>query len=261
MEFCPNFKAVLVAEHDDETRLITRTRCKQWSCPYCWYVNQLSHRQRIISAVEAAPGQWSFHTLTAHSKARGAARSLANIRGAWDRLVKRAKRRFGKFAYVRVYEPHADGSWHVHALWDTVPDDIKKPDPDDPGTWYSRALKKAAAQTGMGYITNSQPVTGTPGYIAGYVVKYMTKDLMTARKDEVGRLRRIQYSQGWTVFDPLPEYDWAMLSGVYDDDVIQYTYLDIQTGHVVTLDDFQDTFIYPREFDRKHGHDQSGAKK
>lgn len=255
--YCPNFRAVLVAEYDDQTRLVTRTRCKQWSCEYCAVVNMLSHRARIINRVNAEPAErWSFHTFTAHRRWRGPHLSLANLRQGWDRFMKRAKRRFGKFDYVRIYEPHLDESWHVHALWSVTPDDIVKPDLDKPSTWYSRWIKDTCAEVGVGFMTNSQPVRGHAGYVAGYATKYMTKHLMTARSAEIGRLRRIQYSQGWTAFDPQPDFEWVMKSGIYADDVVNYHHIDIQTGEVVTLDNFSDTFIYPPEFDT-HGHDEN----
>jgi hypothetical protein len=271
-DFCPHFQAILVASTDKEV-LVVRTRCKMWTCPYCAIHNQKMWRARIIEHInnprpkwiflrvgfgaitETASKKWTWFTLTAHSKKRGAA-SLANLRRAWDTLIKRAKRKYGKFDYVRVYERHKDGSYHLHAIASFHFGDIKerKARVDGSRTKYSVWLKKNATELKLGYYTHADDIQRNhAGYIASYVTKYMTK-LSDTAMSEFGRIRRIQASQGWAKWRKEKKYDWSIESGIFEQDLNgifrqEKRIIDIQTGENVTYDNFIDHIIYPPEFD------------
>lgn len=254
---CEFFQNVIVADEqinpDAEINLVARSRCKMWKCEYCAGVNRRLHQARLMHAVNELGGSWSFNTFTASRYKRGPVRSLQNIRGAWDTLMKRAKRRWGKFQYCRVYEPHADGSWHVHAVFSVIPEPIHKPKINDPRTWYSVDFHKWCSELGIGYIINNQHIReGQPALVAGYLVKYMTKSVMTARQEEIGRMRRIQYSQGMPELPRnQPLHQWRLKAALWPEDIFNSNrqWVDVDTGEIITSDVFLESTYYPPELD------------
>jgi hypothetical protein len=256
-DFCPNFQAIILAVEDKKI-LIARTRCKMWTCPYCAVVNQKKWRARIIEHIETSNESWTWFTLTAHSKKRGKA-SLDNLRRAWDTLMKRMKRMYGKFQYCRVYERHKDGSYHLHAIASFHFGDIKerRAKVDGTRTKYSVWLKRNATELKLGYYTHADDIERNhSGYIASYVTKYMTK-LSDTAYGEFGRIRRIQVSQGWTKWKADNQKMWEVSSGVFEMDVLDaasdgYRYVDIATGEVLSYDNFIEHVVYPIEFDAQY---------
>lgn len=256
-DFCPNFRAILVAETATGDYLCVRTRCKMWSCPYCAVKNQKMWRARIINHIQNERGVWTWFTLTAHSKKRGAA-SLANLRGVWDTLIKRMKRKYGKFQYCRVYERHKDGSYHLHAIASFHFGDIKerRARKDGTRTKYSVWLKTNATQLKLGYYTHADDINVShSGYIASYVTKYMTK-FFAGQKSELGRIRHIQVSQDWLKMPDESLLKWDMKSAIFISDYEAAwksgkTITDIQTGERLSWDTFADHIMYPHEFERQ----------
>jgi len=254
-DFCPNFQAILTGI-DGNKILIVRTRCNMWTCPYCAGIKQKMWRARIIQHInENKDSNWCWFTLTAHSKARGLA-SLANIRKAWDTLVKRMKRLYGAFQYCRVFERHKDGAYHLHCIASFHFGDIKlrRSRKDGTQTEYSVWLKTNATQLGMGYYTHADDIQGAHGgFIASYVTKYMTK-LSDVAKGEIGRVRRIQVSQGWAKWKEFESgITWELESGVFEQDMWSaaaesLTYIDIATGESLSYDNFIEHVVYPPEF-------------
>ena len=257
-EYCPHFQAILTASIANGDTLVTRTRCKMWSCEFCAARNREIWRAWLIDNVNKKAGAWSWFTITAHSKKRGERASLTNLRGAWDKLIKRMKRHLGKFEYVRVYEKHKDGSYHAHALISAHFGDIRvRCSNDGSETKYSVWLANAAKECGLGYYTHADdiPLTQHAGYIVSYISKYIVK-IDASFKRELGRVRHIQASQGFGAIESLPELDWSMRSGIYLDDVIAHENAgtlikDINTGEIVTEYNFVTTYIYPQEFDHR----------
>lgn len=248
-DYCPNFQAVVVADAGDAT-LVSRTRCKMWACPYCAEINRKQWRKRIFDAGESLGFEWSFITLTAHSKAKTADGSLANLQTGWQRLSQRMRRKYGKFHYVRVYELHADGRYHFHALINRHFDDIvMRQGKDGKKTPYSRFMAKAARESSLGWYTHAENMRSVAG-ASKYITKYMSKSLDVLPKNT----RRIQTSQGFPKLVDESELVWKIKTGVYQEDVNQWIIfdkppIDVQTKHAITFDDFLDTYIYPPEFD------------
>jgi len=253
-EFCPNFRAILVAQTDTGDFLCVRTRCKMWSCTYCALKNQKMWRARIINHVQKMGGLWTWFTLTAHSKKRGVY-SLQNLRRCWDTLCKRMKRKYGKFQYCRVYERHKDGSYHLHAIASFHFGDIKerRARKDGKRTKYSVWLKTNASALGLGYYTHADDIeVSHSGFIASYVTKYMTK-FADEQKGELGRIRHIQVSQGWLKVKDEGELQWQIKTAIFEVDYERAwregkTITDIQTGERLTWDTFSEHVIYPHEF-------------
>lgn len=264
--YCKNFKAILTAiDTSKSTRLIVRTRCKMWSCPYCAEKNRNIWRAKIIDHINKNKDlSWSWFTLTSHSKKRGVKQSLKNLRGAWDTLMKRIKRKYasiGKIHYCRVFERHKDGSYHLHCIislhWDSLK--IRK-SKDKKETSYDAWLSKQAKDVKLGYYTHAANFDGQhAGYIAGYVTKYMTK-LSPEFSAELGRVRHIQTSQVWSKNDEKNELAWDIKHGYYEKNMIddinaRMKVLDLQTGLYITFDEFEDTYVYPPEFDHRRIYD------
>lgn len=254
--YCKNFQAVLTTTDKNGNTLVTRTRCKQWTCSYCATVNRNIWNARIIDHINKKGGKWSWFTITAHSKARGVDRSLKSLRGAWDKLIKRMKRKYGKFDYVRVFEAHKDGSYHCHAIASFHFDDIKiRKQRDGKEVKYSQWLSETAKELKIGWYTHADDIEELHhgGYVASYVTKYIVK-LSPEQHSEIGRIRHIQTSQGWGKLVNETDYTWELKTGVYVNDLMDAidhgkSIVDINTGEKLTYDNFIDTYIYPPEFD------------
>lgn len=255
--YCKKFQAVVTTTDEHGNTLVTRTRCKQWTCAYCAQVNRKQWNARLIDHINKKGGLWGWFTLTAHSDKRGAFKSIKNLRDVWDKLIKRMKRKYGKFDYCRVYEPHKDGSYHLHCIVGFHFDDlVTRKGKDDKKVSYSKWLAKTAKSFGIGWYTHADNVESHHhgGYIASYISKYITK-LSVKEKSEIGRIRHIQCSQSWAKLVSEKKYSWKLATGVYEgdlDDAIKNggNIVDIQTGVTLTYDDFSDKYVYPPEFDR-----------
>lgn len=253
--YCKNFQALLKSQDASGNTIVTRTRCKQWTCSYCAMINRKQWNARLIDHINKIGGKWCWFTITAHSGHRGANNSINNLRGAWDILMKRMKRKFGKFDYCRVYEAHKDGSYHCHAVASFHFDDIKtRKQKDGREVNYSQWMKKQAKDLGIGWYTHADNIAESMhgGYVASYITKYITK-LTPEQKKDIGRIRHIQCSHSWGKLVSESEYKWDVVSGIYVNDAIEAydqnkSIIDIQTGEKITYDDFADSYIYPPEF-------------
>lgn len=94
-------------------------RCKRWKCEDCgpWLKWRLV--QAIEGAVEELPQLRRFFTLTLTGEARrfSLERRYELLQHAWTKLARRLDRRLpGGFQYIKVVEPHKDGTPHIHGL-------------------------------------------------------------------------------------------------------------------------------------------------
>lgn len=162
--------------------LLTRPSCKQWDCPSCAAKNAKRWIARVINHINRTGTVygWHFFTLTAHEKMRGVSSSVKNLREGWKKLYNRILRKFGVSSYVKVWEAHNDGSFHLHGLMDAK---IAK-----------RWLKNNARECGMGYQVDIRTVSNA-GQVAGYISKYMVKSGLGSEYPK--GLRRIEVSRDW----------------------------------------------------------------
>lgn len=172
--------------------LLTRPSCKCWDCPSCSARNARRWIARIINHVNKADtvNGWFMFTLTAHEKWRGDTASVKNLRQGWKKLYNRVRYEFGVNQYVKVWEMHADVTFHLHGLIDSV--------------IAERWLKDNARACGMGYQVDIHHVDNA-GQVAGYISKYFLKsefEISETRKFPQN-LRRIEVSRGWTPLDDL----------------------------------------------------------
>jgi len=172
---------------DDEKLLHIRANCKMWDCPSCAAKNAKLWIARIINGVNKLGGEWSFLTLTAHRKMRGAS-SVRNLREGWKKFYNRILASRGKNSenlyYCKAWEQHADGSFHLHILINIC--------------LGKRWAKDNAAASGMGYQADWHEIDNA-GMVAGYIAKYSLKNATQARAGIVWPkgLRRIETSRGW----------------------------------------------------------------
>lgn len=216
LQYCPAFHGIAIKGELDENdkKLLSRLRCKSWSCSFCASGNRRRWQAFLLDVLPALSEIWSFHTLTVPSWVRKnkdftdedrTIASLSVFRSGWDKLMKRLKRQVGAVEYFRVFEKHWDGVLHVHFLmshW--IPETelhFVKPYVDKNGKpqgdyWYWRWLKDNAPECGFGAMTSSENLQD-PKSGVGYTTKYMTKeDYFVSDMLSKYRIRRFQSSNG-----------------------------------------------------------------
>lgn len=176
-------------DRESDTAYLMRPACKMWNCPACAARNAKRWIARVIHHINRTDAEngWFMFTLTAHEKADNEYKSVLNLRAGWKKLYNRMRDNFGVSSYVKVWERHADGRFHLHGLVDNA--EITK-----------RWLKDNARSCGMGYQVDLHHVDNA-GQVAGYIAKYFMKsEEVTARtgKDYPKGLRRIEVSRNWT---------------------------------------------------------------
>jgi hypothetical protein len=173
--------------------MLTRPNCKCWDCPSCAARNARRWIARVINHVNKADtvNGWFMFTVTAHEKWRGDASSVKNLRQGWKKLYNRMRYEFGVSQYTKVWEMHADKTFHLHGLIDSVMEE--------------RWLKDNARECGMGYQVDLHHVDNA-GQVAGYICKYFLKSQSEIAEDRLypRNLRRIEVSRNWL---QLPQHD------------------------------------------------------
>lgn len=181
---------------DPETKvcLLMQPSCKTWACPTCAARNARRWIARIINGVNHMDGVWWMFTLTAHEKMRGQTASIKNLREGWKKLYNRARRKYETASYCKVWEMHADDTFHLHGLVDR--------------DWTKRWLKDNARQCGMGYQVDVHEVDNA-GQVAGYIAKYMLKSesVQNAGNPFPKNLRRIEVSRDWLELPKMAEFE------------------------------------------------------
>lgn len=255
MNSCPNFKKIIVGNDDENQRgVIVRGRCKQWKCEYCAVRNAMVWMYRIRDTVQESGNVWAFVTFTAPDYSRTPIASLRALQEGWKafREALRYKRGKNKFRYLRVYEMHEDGAYHLHAIIEHKFNDIHIANEGTLKQYpYSRWAKDETTTWGFGYICSAGNFrTGSTHWNVGrYIAKYMTKG---DERIEDG-VRRFQASHGfakasasesniqWQVFD---DYNVRDLF----EHLARYDYVkDLTTGEMVTYGEVHETQTY-REF-------------
>lgn len=229
-KYCPNYSAVLSAVTDDNVRVILRTRCKLWLCPFCARRNKREWRWRIMSTIEQRDENenWYLWTLTLSPKTHSSgdtATSLDVWRASWNKLMGKLRYRFGKFMYIRVFETHKSGILHVHMLANVTFGDIRKitqvnEDQTKNIRHHSDELETIMRSYGLGKIHDIKPIettnydnNGHARNVSAYVTKYLTKDIQSDVRDAIkslsgGRVRMIQTSHGWQALTRQSDLKW-----------------------------------------------------
>jgi hypothetical protein len=183
MADCGGFSLVGVAGSDCGVYPLT---CKRWECRTCGQKKLRATIARIHTGMRQ--GECRFFTITSPGR-EDAATSYAELPARWKRLHERIARRWGRIEYVTVVEAQKRGHAHLHVVYRGR---------YIPQPWLSRAAKAS----GFGPIAD---IRRPPRAIAGYVAKYLTKDLgasgVRMRDGSPFRLpkyfRRVRFTPGW----------------------------------------------------------------
>lgn len=255
MKSCPNFKKLIVGNDNENGRgVVVRGRCKQWSCEYCATRNAMAWMYRIKDTVEPSGNVWSFVTFTSPAKIRDSQASLNAIQDAWNKFREALRHKRGKkaFRYLRVYEMHEDGAYHLHAILEHKFDDIKIANKGTKKEYpYSRWIKDNTRKWGFGYICSAGNFVATAHAwnVGRYIAKYMTKG-----DERIGAgVRRFQASHGFAKLTASEsDIEWK----VYDDYNVRdlfhhlenYDHVkDLTTGEMITYAEVNESQTY-REY-------------
>ena len=178
--------------HDDKQAYLMRGSCGMWNCQACAARNAKQWIARIINHINHTDSEngWQMFTLTAHANADNEYKSVKNLRAGWKKLYNRMRYQFGVTDYVKVWERHKDGRFHLHGLVNN--ENISQ-------KW----LKDNAAECGIGYQVDIHRVDNA-GQVAGYIAKYFMKSESVSEKPFPKGLRRIEVSRSWL---KLPEIE------------------------------------------------------
>lgn len=268
MKFCTKVNLSVKATDNTGNILIYRPRCKQWDCPYCAIQNAKIWRARIMLEIQKSAIEiWHFWTLTLDGCDHdgNTANSLWKWRESWDSLMKRIKRDLGKLRYIRIFEPHKDGTLHVHMLTDKTYADVARVEEDDGRDNYrSKELEKHLTDLSLGWRHDVRPIhtkdkidDGVARNVSAYVTKYLSKDLQSLTRQVLkdagmSRVRMIQTSQNWynekQVIDkpliwelqPLYKFEYESLPS-------SLSARDITRDRKISIDDFYDSEYYPNK--------------
>lgn len=257
---CESEKApkLLGVSQSDSEAIFVQARCKQWACEPCGKINTAQWVARVLTGlnhyIENGIPDWYLMTITSHENCRSVASSLKNLRRGWRKLSNRMWRKFGKFKYVKIYEHHENGAFHMHLVCSvkipyTVSDEYVKKHKKVLPVYRCKWLKDNARGCGMGYMDDYRPIIN-PGIAAGYVVKYLGKSVGELGRDWPTGMRRIQTSHFWPALPEMPQksgYNWELINNhphlmqkaalLWKLDGILVT--DVKTGKIYNTDDFE----------------------
>lgn len=263
MAVCENYLKIAYTVVAPKKALLTRLRCKRWSCAYCAEKNARMWQYWLIKRLPEVSDEWWLMTLTAPPNVRGRVESLEAIRGNIDRLIKRMKRVFGEgIEYVRVFEKHPTSeAVHAHFIvtgvtpYVAIGCSVKLQEMamgvltrnGRNGVWAVRSwLKKVSWEVGMGYIADIKKFVGDNKIAAFYVTKYLTKDQQAI---DVPYLRHVQVTKGIGSPEFEKNYQWTPASYItartFEEPNTEIT--DIDTGKVIDNNFWEHTGFYPND--------------
>lgn len=222
---CPNTASPYLIGDGQEKRIIAKSRCGKWTCPYCADLNRNEHYNRIAYAIDnywRKGYEMEFVTITCHEKWRGSKRSVENWRKNKDKLLARYRRKYVKeygekphFVYIAEY--HKDETVHIHGVFF--------------GALGTRWYKDNARESGLGYMAESAKLNSVLQAV-NYCLKYITKEM--GKPVVTKGFRRINYSRGfyevkknvspleWSVLDNRQSIENAIAVGVLDGKVVKF---------------------------------------
>lgn len=186
--------------------------------------------------------------------------TIKNLQQVWKRLYDRMLRRFGRgIEYVRVFEKHKSGRFHMHILlnigtqYDAAKFQIKTPK-DEFRHPICRWFKDTCKALGGGEIVHIRRVwddvkkSSNVGLVIGYILKYMGKEMASFAFPK--HQRRVQTSR--KIGSPATN---AKGQGTWEHKrEIGMTYLeaatkpivDMTTGEIVDENSFEGEAYYPQ---------------
>jgi hypothetical protein len=177
---------------NDQTHFV-KLGCKRWACPDCGPKRARLLKNAIITKA-TEKGLNRFITLTLNPKACSAEESAPYIRECWRKFRTYLKREYGvTVSFISVVELHKSGYAHLHILVNRY---ISH-------NW----LKSNWESVGGGQMVWIKYVDCHR--IAGYLAKYLTKELILAQFKP--NQRRYSTSRDIVLFVKQPKGNWVLL--------------------------------------------------
>lgn len=149
--------------------------------------------------------------------------------------LKNQRDRVGKFKYILVPEYHKDGALHFHGLFKNYKGELIRSRSLKSGRLlYSRGKAIYSLKNYTLGFTKIIPIDGNLGNIAGYLCKYITKEMT-----EIFQKKRYWISNG--LKSPFVEYNPSWFQGVEPDQTIKNDY-----GSLLIYND-PDTSLLPEK--------------
>lgn len=209
--------------------------------------------------------RWIFITLTAPRWAhRDPLASLKVLKEGWGKLYDKLRyRNGGALSYVMVFETHASGIFHIHALVDmgdiydaydvlipihlTGKERVEAEKKHPFGKW----LKDKATDSKMGWVCHATRIreggTGQDNarLAVGYISKYFTKGSLEMIMPE--RWRRLGTSRdiGSPRSKSKKEFTWVVRNAISIQDVKFIPHYLISEGRLLDPSDFGESSLYP----------------
>jgi hypothetical protein len=177
---------------------IGRLGCKRWDCPVCGPKRARKLRRAIIRHAERLELR-RFLTMTLDPKKTTAEESEAYLKDCWRKMRVYLKRYAGEsIQFIAVVEFQKNGFAHLHVLVDR----------QLPHAW----IQDSWQAVGGGMFVNIKFVD--IHRIAGYLSKYLTKELFTSIRKRGAR--RYSTSRGIRLFDKPPPGLWELIKRSID---------------------------------------------
>lgn len=94
--------------------MMSPSTCKSNYCPDCRQKNLRALRRRLYDGIKAH--RWRLVTLTFPQDESNRTEILRTLRRTFQRFLKRIKRQYSKFSFVRTLEIHQSGYPHIHMI-------------------------------------------------------------------------------------------------------------------------------------------------
>ena len=257
-DICPYYSRIAIGSKPHSDALLTRLRCKQWTCSHCAQINKRQWQRRLIEGLKALGGSWSFWTLTHDRQDLDLLQQRKHLSACWNRLLTKLRRYTSqKLAYVRVLEigKRDTRRMHLHALIRLHIEDARRiVRADGSEYWTSDTYKPMITRAGFGYIHDLRNVTSLVAdrpaderaiYTASYITKYMSKQDASIRYPKY--TRRFNVSQNWPALNHddefVSDYEWQVAANLtladarrkWDSSV---HIIDVQRDERISLEEF-----------------------
>ncbi len=193
-KFCGKWSVVgVVKDKGKKYRHFARLGCKSWDCPICGPKKASRLRRAIIEKAQEKKLK-RFLTLTLDPRKCTAEQSVSYIRQCWHKFRTYLKRFCGRtISFITILELQRSGYAHLHVLVDSY----------IPQKWIQGAWQAI----GGGKYVNIKFVD--IHRIAGYLSKYLTKDLLLTQFRS--KTRRYTTSRGIKLFEKPAKGTWRLV--------------------------------------------------
>lgn len=261
LKLCPKMRMLQATdEAKPRTLTVVRMRCKQWTCPVCSVLNLSKWRAHLGKTLSKRfiGVKWCFVTITCPAWLHGdPVATVTRLQGVWKRFYDKIRRYVGrKISYVYMYEAHANGDYHIHALM-SLGDVYEKnalayvwiePRRHHP---LQEWLENCLTAIGGGWVCDIRPVySANVGHEAGaataYAMSYMAKSKSWETFKKHARRIGVSTDIGSPPKPAKSPLHWQVrreisLGALAAYDVVE----DISIGREIGLGDFENGFYPP----------------